>query len=365
MSSGRPPSAASALDAPRGDVEAPRVLHAVVGHRLRTYFLNAVTSVRAVAPDDALLVVDNASGDPVLRADLARLASSDPMTTVVERGANDLSKNGKVGSLYDAYRVVFDYAIREQFDYVHLVQGDMQVLWWDGDVVARAAELFDEHPRCVNVHTKLLTSSEAEGESLTRSPGSSLTTVARLGLTDTGLYHLKRWQELGVAFGDDENEHGAKYLELGYCVPCHPWPTDAPIPWPAVVRAGREVGSQVRATRPYLLKPASPELIAQVKAREWTWLEEVCIPWGWTCLTPMWTTDLATVDYLATQRSIARRQGWLAARPRWERRGIGGGTLGPLGVQHRPSLLTLLVVAPARELCRRITARRAHGAARS
>jgi hypothetical protein len=40
---------------------APTVLHVVVGHGLPRYFLNTIESVRATAPQDRVLVIDNAS----------------------------------------------------------------------------------------------------------------------------------------------------------------------------------------------------------------------------------------------------------------------------------------------------------------
>ena len=38
-----------------------RVLHAIVGHKFRHYFINSVNSVRETAAGDDILVVDNAS----------------------------------------------------------------------------------------------------------------------------------------------------------------------------------------------------------------------------------------------------------------------------------------------------------------
>src|SRR5665213_3112753 len=62
-----------------------RVIHIVVGHGLRTYFLNAVRSVRWAAPDDEILVVDNASPDQRLRDDLTRINLDDPKMRLLLR----------------------------------------------------------------------------------------------------------------------------------------------------------------------------------------------------------------------------------------------------------------------------------------
>jgi hypothetical protein len=35
------------------------------------------------------------------------------------------------------------------------VQGDMQILWWDHDVLTSADEIFSSNPHCVNIYTCL------------------------------------------------------------------------------------------------------------------------------------------------------------------------------------------------------------------
>jgi hypothetical protein len=332
------------------------VLHVVVGHGLRTYFLNAVRSVRDTAPNDEILVVDNASPDAALRVELGCLAAEDPHMRLLLRDTNDLT-NGKVGGLYDAYRDAFALAIEEGFEYVHLLQGDMQVLWWDDTVIARAAELFDSNVRCVNVFTCLFTSNRAYSDDLDHSVHHEPTRLRHYGLTDTGLYHLGRWKELEMAFAGDESEHARTYLEQGFTVLCHPWPTDAQIPWPAVVRRGVQSGKEIFPVRPFLLRPLSADAVAELHKRDWTWLEDVCVPWGWTCLKPMWTTDLGP-DYWAARRQDAIKHGLLSSRPRWERRGLDGGHRHPFWrQQYRPPLVNLFILVPLRVVISRLTRR--------
>lgn len=334
----------------------PRVLHVVVGHGLRTYFLNAVRSVRWAAPDDEILVVDNASPDQRLREDLTTIALDDPKMRLLFRDSNSLV-NRKVGGLYDAYRDAFEIAIREEFDYVHLIQGDLQVLWWDSDVMTRAKEIFASDPLCVNIFMCLLPADREFDGSLLESSVDQLPRIREYGLVDLGLYDLERWRDLGVSFDNDELEHGRRYLSLGYKVICHPWPTDAPIPWPAVVRNGVQQGREVTQVKPYLLKPMTASGIAQLKSRNWTWLEDVCIPWGWKCLTPMWTTH-ANPDYLAARRQEAKRRGLMKSVPRWERSGLDNDSFRSVWLsQYRPSLWKLFVIIPSQEIVSRLQRR--------
>ncbi len=335
-----------------------RVMHVIVGHGLPTYFLNAVSSVRALAPHDPLLVVDNASRDVRLRLRLEEIGRDDPLVTVMLRASNDLSRNAKVGGLYDAYRDAFAYAMRAGVEYVHLLQGDMQLLWWDEELVDLAAEMFAGNARCVNISTCLLTNHRQHTDALVHAATGAPSALRHYGLTDTGLFDLPRWRELGMTFDDDESLHAHRYLDAGHVVLCHPWPCDAQIPWPAVIRRGEQIGREIVRSEQFLLRPLSPDEVAALKRRPWTWLEDVCVPWGWTCLTPMWTTDLEGADYLASLRSRVRTDGLRAALPRWERRGLASpGSLAPLFAQRRPPLVTLAIVMPVRELARRLAAR--------
>lgn len=330
----------------------------VVGHGLPTYFLNAVRSVRATAPTDSILIIDNASPSIELRNKLKRMSIEDDHIDVILRSANDLTRNRKVGSLYSAYEIAFEQAIERGFDFIHLLQGDFQMLWWDADLIVRSSEIFDSHPACVNIQMQFLSRDKVLAEELAPSHD-GLMKLARYGLTDTGLYHLGRWQARSMRFGPNEQGHARRYMAEGLEVICNPWPTDAPIPWPAVMRNGVRHGREVAATRPYLIVPLSPEQIARVKAGEcYTWLEDVCIPWGWVCVTPMWVTGLDSIDYWVLRYRDARKNGVRHVLPRWERRGVSREDRRKLIriYRYRPSVFRLLAGALAGELARKLPA---------
>lgn len=330
----------------------------VVGYRLARYFLNAVRSVRAAAPGDSLLIVDNASPDPGLREELGRIAEQDPLTDAIFRSENDVGQNRKVGSLYAAYEAAFDYALARQFDYLHLLQGDFQVLWWDRDIVTRAAQIFAAHSRCVNISMRANMRDMSLGDELTGPAGPDrLRRYTWYGLTDTGLYHLGRWRDWGMRFGPSEREHSRHYLDEGLEVVCHPWPTDVPIPWPAVIRNGVQRGRPITTEKPFLIKPLSAEQISRLKGTpEGVWLEDVCVPWGWACATPMWATDLDSIDYWVMRYRDARANGIRYLLPRLDRRGVDRAGVRDIIARHRyrPSLFQLFVACPARFAVRQL-----------
>jgi len=318
--------------------------------------MNCVRSVRASAARDRLLIVDNASRDGRLRSELADFARHDPAAELITREQNDLTRNSKVGGLYEAYRDAFSYALAGGFDYLHLIQGDMQLLWWDQDVVVKASQMFGQVLSCVNIVTCLQPLLKRHSDEFEHdragTPARAPSRLKWFGLTDTGLYDLQRWQQHAMQFAQSERLHGRAYLEQGFSVLCHPWPTVAPIPFPAVVRRGRQIGREVERRAPLLLEPPSSAAVGAIKSRPWTWLEEVCVPWGWQCLSPMWVTDLRGADYLAALRRHVLGCGMRDGRPRWV--GIVVGDERPRRVQRRPSLLRLLLISPAEELRARL-----------
>jgi len=341
-----------------GKMPGPRVLHVVVGHGLPRYFLNTVRSVRAAAPDDQVLVIDNASPQAGLRAALQRMADADPRLDLILRTSNELRDNRKVGGLYQAYTLAFDYAMAREFDLLHLLQGDFQLMWWDDELVTRSRDLFAAHPNCVNILTQFLSRDKKLTDDLAPA-GGGLTRLKNYGLTDTGLYHLGRWRDLAMQFGASEQAHARRYLDEGLEVLCHPWPTDAPIPWPAVIRNGEQRGQEVVTGRLFLLKPLRPEDVASVKADpSGVWLEDLCVPWGWICATPMWVSGLDSIDYWVLRYRDAKQNGWRHLLPRLELRGVDGGAWRALArTRYRPRLSRLLVGAPVGEIGRRLNRR--------
>jgi hypothetical protein len=318
-----------------------------VGHKFPVYFINAVRSVLLMTGNDDIIVVDNASNLPELTRQLQSMADKEPRVHLLLRETNDLSRNSKVGGLYDAYNEVVSHALRHGYDYLHIMQNDMQMLWWDESVLRRAREIYAEYPECVNISTLAQPFYAFALAGNVEYVKPKLAFLQDYGLTDTGLYDLNRWRRLDMRFLHSEKAHSKKYLSQGLRVFCHPLPTVGFIPWPAVVRAGRVRGSEVRSPEQFLLRPLTPSEINHVKeATEPFCLEDVGIPWGWTCLMPYWFTDLRSVDYLVYWYRDIRRRGLRAAWPRWDRRGLPAGT-SLRRVQRRPRLgLWPVIVQP-------------------
>ena len=312
-----------------------RVLHAIVGHKLPVYFANAVNSVLRTTGNDDILVVDNASDLPALTRELQSIAAREPRLRLLLRATNNLSRNSRVGGLYDACNEVIAHALGQGYDYLHIVQHDMQLLWWDETVMRRAREIFAEYPECVNISTLALPRNICLSGSL-EYVKPKLVALRKYGLTDTGLYDLAKWRARDMHFSDSEIAHSQKYLAEGHRVFLHPLPTVAYIPWPAVVRSGQVIGQEVQPRQSFLLRPLDPSEISAVKeSTEPVWLEDVCIPWGWTCLTPYWTTDVRSRDYWVYFYRDLRSRGLRAAWPRWERRGLPAGA-SLRRIQRRP-----------------------------
>ena len=292
-------------------------------------------------PDAPVLVIDNASPQAQLRRSLADMAEADPNMRLVLRARNE-TDNGKVGGLYAAYRLAFSDAMARGARFVHLMQADMQLLWWDAGAVERAEELLQRHPQCVNIVTMALSRDRWVAGDVTTDPDSGDSVLTRYGLTDTGLYDLERWERAGAEFAATEEQHARRALEAGMKVVVFPSPTEVQVPWPAVVRHGRQRGREVRTTKEFLCRPLSPQAVLTLKeATSPVALEEVCVPWGWSCLSPMWNTDLDNVYYWALRRRDFALNGLRRGAPHWVMAGLDR----PIDIvlaPHRPSLVALL-----------------------
>jgi hypothetical protein len=330
-----------------------RLLHVIVGHKFPSYFENAINSVLRMTTNDEILVVDNASNESSIIRRLQVLANAHPRLRLALRTTNDLSRNSKVGGLYDAYNEVMAHALEQGYDYVHIMQHDMQMLWWDESIMERAREIFAEYPECVNISMQVPSRTYRLSDLLDYVKP-KLILLSRYGLTDTGLYDMAKWRARDMRFSDSETAHALKYLNQGLQVFIHPLPTVAPIPWPAVVRSGKVVGREVKSRQELLLRPLSPAEITYVKeTTDPVWSEDICVPWGWTCLTPYCTSDLRSINYLVPLYRDIRHRGLRAAWPRLERGGLSaGGSL--RRVQRQPRFGMLAVVAvPIWHLLRR------------
>jgi len=347
------------MEYPLREDPTPRLLHVIVGHKFPNYFENATRSVLRMTAHDDILVVDNASNDLSVTRRLQAIANTEPRVRLMLRTTNDISRNSKVGGLYDAYNEVMAYALDQGYDYVHILQHDMQMLWWDQAVTNCAVEIFTDYPECVNIQTlinyRLLRFSD-DLEYLKP----KLMFYTKYGLTDTGLYDMSKWRAQGMRFGAREQAHAREYLQQGFRVFWHPLPTVAPIPWPAVVRRGKIIGQEIEPRQEFILRPLSSAEIARVmESADPVWFEDVGVPWDWTCLTPYWVSDLRSINYLVLLYRSIRRHGLRAAWPTWERRGLAAGA--PLrSVQRQPRLGMLAVIAVPiwHRLCQAIRKRR-------
>ena len=262
-------------------------------------------------------MIDNASPQERLRRRLEAIAATDRNMELILRTENEAA-NGKVGGLYHAYRIAFDRAASQGVRFVHLMQADMQLLWWDDDTMPFARSMLKRHPNCVNIQTVALSRDRWLAGEFAVDPLTGDTVLTRYGLTDTGLFDLKRWREFGLEFENAEESHGTSALQAGVQVVVFPSPTEAQIPWPCVTRGGRQRGREVRTRKEFLCRPLTPEEVRSVKdATSPVALEDVCVPWGWFCLSPMWVTDLDNPYYFALRRKDVALNGWCRAFPRW------------------------------------------------
>ena len=173
---------------------------------------------------DDILVVDNASNLPALTDELRSVAEREPRVRLLLRDTNDISRNGKVGGLYDAYNEVVSYALREGYDYLHIMQHDMQTALVgreryavrQGDLRGVPGVREYLHVRAAALLLRLSGNLEYVKP--------NLACLQDYGLTDTGLYDLERWRRLTCAFSTARPRTRRNTLTKGYAVFLHPTP---------------------------------------------------------------------------------------------------------------------------------------------
>jgi hypothetical protein len=318
------------------------ILHVIVGHGLPTQFLNTLGSFRAICPDSQLLVIDNRSPQESLRAELRRRAGGDPHMELLLRESN-ASSNPREGALHSAYEIAFERARSGGYRYVHLLQADMQVMFWDQELLDQIAQIYERHPNCVNVYTCALSSDRTMMGDIVVDETSGDATLPEYAMTDTGIFDLERWDRAAMEMLADERAMAKLAASRGLQTFVSAWPTEIQVPWPAVVRNGKQIGHEVPLRKPFLCVPLDADAVAALKSRTYpASLEDMCVPWGWWCLSPMYVTDTSHWYYLNFRRRDVMFNGLREGFPRLVTSGLESRSemfLAP----HRPGLARLLL----------------------
>lgn len=193
---------------------------------------NCIASMERFCPQLDAILIDDASTDPdtleIIDAHRSRFAHVH---------TNKSDKTGKKhGNLYENIQYAVDFAINNGYEYLFLIQDDMQfVRHYDSDVRAQYAELFSDQSTL-----------QVDPRFLRRGTGIEIVPEKRayrnsptMSYADVGLLHLNRLHQTGWRFVDGErlNRDGLAAMGLRRLYPFTPILTH--VPFPRTYRRGR------------------------------------------------------------------------------------------------------------------------------
>ena len=292
------------------------ILHVVVGAGLPHYFRNALLSALRETEDDVLGIYNQIS--PVDCPDTGDIESffGDRFALKIEPN----SLEGRTGSLYDSYNLAIDYA-RGRYDFVHFLQGDMQLMYWPKNQVVEIEKLFRDldspEPTfgrlfCLAIYAPArgfdprFATTVVDGESV----GPVWMSTSR-AMVDSSVLSMRLIEENGFKFFGDEDQVNQHLFTEGWRLGYLKKPVTAFVPWPAVVRKGRVRGQEVAVTESrsqlLALRNDSVEDALQSDEEGIVWAEDLVKPNGWSCFYPYWLTELRYWSDVKARRSACKQ----------------------------------------------------------
>lgn len=273
-------------------------IHLVAGYGFEQYTCNAVDSVLENTRDD-LVLLTSTGGDTRL---LQERYAHNKRIVFTRVGHED---SGKTGSLYKAYAHALNFAKSANARYLNILQNDMQLLWWDSEILERYIDVFDTIENCLFVHTGF-TRFGSHPDIYDQRLKTNITNSGHLcyldrsnGWYDWGLYDIRRLTQENIDINGYEHSLSRHLRERGYICVYSSIPITVPIPWPATLRGGLIMGKELKYRDLPFLVPKRDDALSLLKSQRHDTLfqEDWVTSNGWWSLEPIWATTLSS-EYL-------------------------------------------------------------------
>jgi len=267
-----------------------RLLNCMFTYNRPHYLRNATESLLEFFRLGDMLVVDDGSSDPEQVRYLAELEGRG--VSILRRPRGDDMAVRAHGGLYRRMNDAVDYANARGYDYVQFVQDDMQFVWHDPELLAKAEKIFARFPDASQVWLTFLKATDWDvRDRLDYLHDAHCYRHRRQALIDTGIFRLEALRREQMRFENWEQSNSNAFLAKGYHAYLLPTPVLAWIPWPMTFTRDQKFGKVRSRPERYYLKPLSAAQIQQLTSRpleELAFHEDYCFPWGWGCWTPYW-----------------------------------------------------------------------------
>ena len=322
--------------------------YAIVGFGLLEYFRNAIDSVIECDPSAELLVVCTGGVDAV---QWRNFSTEYRHHSSVRFYSTPHLASGKCGALYDGYSLAIQEANKLGIKYLNVIQNDMQLLWWDGKLASLYVKLFDANSSACMVQTGFFRKGghpdahQSKHWVKRQLPGEGLAAnyyyyeSASAGMCDWGIICLERLSTFGVSFIGNEGDLGRDSYEKGLRLVSSPIPCVAPLPWPVVVRDGREKGVMPLRSSDFFLSPKNANSLQMLKnGGDRVLFQEDCVTQSYWALTPIWVTELDMEFFRIQGRYKAVKRRYVL---RYEKSGCTAVIWPMFCLRARPNILNL------------------------
>ena len=303
-----------------------KVLHLVAGFGIYEYFVNSINSVLKYDKFSDLLILITGNPkffgwkstpsnlcfdyihDEILRVEnfIKNLKVNNKVT--IKRIATD--SIGKTGSLYDAYNYALNFAKKNNYDYLNVIQNDMQLLFWNNNLIQLIEELFKKNANAIQINSGFPRKGSHPNfykSSLNNFKEIYLVSIKKKknifylnnGIGDWGIIDLSRAYDANLFFEKNETFMSTEYYKRGFISLFCPVPYIGVLPWPATVRKNKIIGTPLNLwNNDLLLKSVTEELFYDlVSFNKELWQEDWVKTFGWYALNPCYYTDFRIKEY--------------------------------------------------------------------
>ncbi len=304
-----------------------KVLHLVVGFGIYEYFVNSINSVIKYDENSDILII--ITGNPKFFGWQKNSSNSlfdceYEIILKVENFINKLKiknkiffkkinskKNKKTGSLYDAYNYALKLCKDNNYDYLNIIQNDMQLLFWNDNLIKLIEELFEKSENTIQIFSGFRFKGVGQNiyKELSNRKEIYLKTIKKkknifysdsYGISDWGIVNLKRAYKSKLFFEKNETHMSSEYKKRGFINLHIPVPFIGVLPWPAAARKEKVVGvPHSLSNNNLLLKSVTKNLYYDlVNYNGELWQEDWLKPFGWYALNPCCYTDFKISEYI-------------------------------------------------------------------
>lgn len=285
-----------------------QVLQVIVGAGNVRYFTNCIRSVNNFDAGEIFAVYNWVSS-----RDLAAItAAQEEIQTLVQNLF--IQRNtweSRTGSLYKANNLGLERA-KEGFDYANFIQADMQMMWWDANVLERARKITnlqrDRGASSITFYTQVPVRGKKPSVYDGWNWDESFNTFCATGFTDVCLVPLYDGLNQNISFIDDEKSMSERLSTRKSALVYHPYPFLAPIPFPSNVRDPKTGAAPKSKNSRLDILRVNPEFSVDLNGKSLHpfVMEDAIFPNGWSCTTPYWPSDTTTSKWLRQKYRVLR-----------------------------------------------------------